>query len=236
MLLLFTAAIGCSGSRWARDDPDYAAKYSEHTNSVSRTIKQAIDARHLRRKGGIYGAVAGRDQPGAAGGEAGVFYYPSPYIEGRIGLAGLIYDGDAPVSGGLLAGARLQAPTRLAPFVGIGAYAGATPDFALSEDGLDNDLNGFVDDDEEIETLFVGALVPEAGCHFWLNPAWRVTGSASYYVTTSGPEDNFLMISVSLARLNDLGKISSRRALKNRAHELDWQVGDGPGSDYPGTN
>lgn len=225
--------VGCTGSRWAQEDPDYAAKYPQHTDSVPRMIKQSIDARHLRRKGGMYTAIAGRDEPGAMGGEVGGFYYPSPYVEGRLGLSGLIYDGPEPVSGGLLAGARMQSPTRLAPFLGIGAYAGLTPSSALTSDGLDNNFDGFIDNDEETENEFVGALIPEAGCHFWLTPGWRVTGSASYFVTTSSSDDNFLMISVSLARLNDLGKTTSKRALTSRARELGWKVGDGPGTNYP---
>lgn len=223
------------GSRWARDDPDYAAKYPKHTESVTRAIKQAIDARHLRKKGGVYASVAGRDEPTALGGEAGGFYYPSPYVEGRLGLSGLIYEGAEPVSGGLLAGARLQSPTRVAPFVGIGAYAGLTPNAALTSDGIDNNFDGLVDNDEETENEFVGALIPEAGCHFWLTPAWRVTGSASYFVTTSSTDNHFLMINVGLARMSDLGKTTSKRALARRAKELGWQVGDGPGNILPST-
>ncbi|NOZ41228.1 MAG: hypothetical protein GXP24_13530 [Planctomycetes bacterium] len=196
-------------------------------------IKQSMDARHLKEKGGGYVGLSGRDAPAALGGEIGRFYYPSPHVEGRLGLAGLIYEGDEPVSGGLLAGARLQSPTRLAPFVGIGAYAGFTPEIGRSEDGIDNDFDGFVDNSGEAESTFVGALIPEAGCHFWLTPGWRVTGSASYYVTTSGPEDNFLMLNVSLARLSDLGSVTSSHTLTSRARELGWQVGDGPSSDDP---
>jgi len=229
-LMLVAALLGCTGSRWARDDPDYAAKYPRHTENIPRMIKQSMDARHLKEKGGGYVALAGRDEPAAMGGEIGGFYYPSPFIEGRLGIAGLIYEADEPVSGGLLAGARLQSPTRLAPFVGIGAYVGLTPEIGLSEDGIDNDFDGFVDNRGEVESKFVGALIPEAGCHFWLTPGWRVTGSASYYMTTSGPEDNFLMLNISLARLSDLGSITSPRTLTSRARELGWQVGDGEGS------
>lgn len=231
--VLLLTTLGCTGSRWARDDPDYAAKYDRHTDDVPRMIKQAVDARHLRDKGGVYVSVAGRDEPAAMGAEVGGFYYPSPYVEGRLGFSGLIYDGPEPVSGGVLAGARLQSPTRLAPFIGIGGYLGATPNVDLTRDGIDNDFDGFVDNDEETENEFVGALIPEAGCHFWLTPAWRVTGSASYFVTTSGPEDNFLMLNISLARLSDLGKVTSSRARTKRAQELGWQVGDGPGDHRP---
>jgi hypothetical protein len=68
--------MGCTGSRWAKDDPDYAAKYPTHTDNVAKTVKQAIDARHLRDKGGVYAAVSGRDDPTAMGGEVGIFVTP----------------------------------------------------------------------------------------------------------------------------------------------------------------
>jgi hypothetical protein len=227
LLLLLLVATGCMGSRWAKDDPDYAAKYPRHTDDVGRTIKQAIDARHLVRKGGAYASVGGRDEPFAMGGEAGLFRYPNPYLEGRVGLAGLIYESDAPVSGGVLAAARLQTPTRLAPFAGIGAYAGMTPDKSTTNDGVDNDSNGQIDEWGESENDFVFAVVPEAGCHFWLTPGWRLTGSTSYYVTGAGRDHDFLMFNVSLACLTEMGRITNPKTLRKHAHDRNWEVGDG---------
>lgn len=229
--LFITVALfltGCTGSRWAKDDPDYAAKYPKHTDDVGRTIKQAIDARHLVRKGGIYAGVGGRDEPFAMGGEAGLFRYPNPYLEGRVGLAGLVYENDAPLSGGVLAAARLQTPTRLAPFVGIGAYAGMGDDRRPTKDGIDNDLDFEVDESDEAQSEFVFAAVPEAGCHFWLTPGWRLTGSTSYYVTDAGRDSDFLMFNVSLACLTDMGRVTNPKTLRKHAQDRDWKVGDGP--------
>ena len=228
LLLLFAPAFaGCTGSRWAMDDPDYAAKYAHHTDNVAKTVKQAVDARHLVRKGGGYAALTGRDEPFALGGEAGIFTYPNPYTEGRVGLAGLIYEDDTPISGGALAAARLQTPTRLAPFVGIGAYAGMSPEAWLTDDDLDNDFDGTTDESDEAESDFVLAMVPEAGCHFWLTPGWRITGSASYYMTDSGRDSDFLTYGVSIACLTDLGKISSDRTHRKHARDNGWHIGDG---------
>lgn len=216
------------------EDPDYAHKYAHHTDNVGKTIKQAVDARHLRKKGGLYGSVSGRgEEPFAMGGEIGGFYYPNPYLEERIGLAGLIYESDAPVSGGLLIGARAQTPTRLAPFAGAGVYAGFTPSFESTNDGIDNNTNGIVDEEAEAESEFVGALVPEVGCHYWVTPAWRLTGSVSYYVTSSGPDNNFTMINVSLAKLTSLGDATSRSTIVKRAQDKGWEVGDGVGYGNP---
>jgi hypothetical protein len=224
LILLLTS---CAGSRWAKDDPDYAAKYPRHTGDVGRTIKQAVDARHIAQKGGAYGTVHGRDEPTAMGAEGGLFRYPTPWLEGRVGLAGLIYEGDAPASAGLIAGARVQTPTRLAPFVGIGAYAGTGPDMDPTHDGIDNDLDFDVDEYDEAEDDFVFAMFPEAGCHFWLTPGWRITGSASYYITGNGAEDNFLTIGVSLACLTDLGIATNPKTLSKQAYDRGWRIGDG---------
>ena len=227
--------LGCTGSRWAKEDPDYAAKYSHHTDNVGKTIKQAIDARHLRKKGGLYGTLSGQDNPVAIGGEIGLFYYPKPYLEERIALAGLAYEDDYPGSGGILFGGRLQSPSRIAPFVGSGIYVGQTPEISLSEDGIDNNRNGIIDDDDEVKQEFIGALVPEIGCHYWLSSKWRLTGSASYYVTTTSSDDQFLMFNVSLARLANPGKATSQRAIVKQAKEMGWQVGDGTGYEEPST-
>jgi hypothetical protein len=227
LLLLVLLLTGCAGSRWAKDDPDYAAKYPRHTDDVGRTIKQAFDARHLAQKGGAYGGLSARDEPFAMGGEAGLFRHPNPYLEGRVGLAGLIYEDDTPVSGGVLAAARLQTPTRLAPFVGIGAYAGMSPEAWLTDDDIDNDFDGYTDESDEADNDFVFALVPEAGCHFWLTPGWRLTGSASYHMTDAGRDSDFPMIGISLACLTDLGIATNPKTLSKQARDRGWQIGDG---------
>ena len=233
---LVVLQLGCTGSRWARDDPDYAAKYSHHTDNVGKTIKQAVDARHLRKKGGIYSTLSGQDDPVAVGGEIGLFYYPKPYVEERIALAALGYEDDYPASGGVLLGGRLQSPSRIAPFVGSGIYVGQTPEISLAEDGIDNNSNGIIDDDDEVKQEFIGALVPEVGCHYWLSSMWRVTGSASYYITTTSSDDQFLMFNVSLARLANPGQATSQRAIVQQAKEKGWQVGDGTGYEEIGNS
>jgi hypothetical protein len=228
MLCAVTALlVGCTGSRWARDDPDYAAKYPHHTDNVARMTKQAIDARHVKGKWGPYAGLAGRFEPFAFGGEAGAFHYPTSYLEYRGSMSGLLYENDTPVTGGLFGGARLQTPTRLAPFVGLGAYGGFTPEFITNDDGHDNDNDGFVDEaGEENRRDAVFAVVPEAGVHFWLTPQWRLTGGLSYLVTTDGGDD-FLLSTISLARLTGPGGAVTQRGLAQTAAEQGWQVGDG---------
>ena len=90
-IVLFLSSLGCASSRWAEDDPDCAAKYSNQTGNWVRKAKQAGDARHLERKGGYYTSLSGRDEPFSLGGEVGKFYYPNPHVEGRTGLAGSVF-------------------------------------------------------------------------------------------------------------------------------------------------
>ncbi len=193
---------GCQGSRWARRDADYAHKYAKHTDSVPRMVKQAVDARHLRGKGGGYIAFAGRDDPTALGAEVGMSQYGEPWYETRVGLATLVHDGgDHPFSAGLTGSLRAQTPTRLAPFVGVGAYGGYSAFSRADGDGRDNDKDGQIDEDGELDSGIALAIYPEAGVHYWLNHRLRLTASASYYVTNQGRDDDFLFYSVGLAFL-----------------------------------
>lgn len=200
--MLSSTLAGCQGSRWAKRDADYAHKYRHHTDSIPRMVKQAIDARHLRGKGGGYVAFAGRDDPTALGAEVGMSQYGEPWYEGRVGLATLIHDGgDHPFSAGLTGGVRAQTPTRLAPFVGAGVYGGYSAFSNAERDGRDNDKDGLVDEEGEYDDGFAVAIYPEAGVHYWLNHRLRLTASASYYVTNQGRDDDFLFYSVGLAFL-----------------------------------
>ena len=57
-LLMFISLPGCSSwplsSKWAMNDADYAEKYSQPygEDKTQRMIKQLVDARHLKDKGG----------------------------------------------------------------------------------------------------------------------------------------------------------------------------------------
>ncbi|QDT01317.1 hypothetical protein [Adhaeretor mobilis] len=202
LLLTCWCTAGCSGSRWAKSDLDYAAKYPRHTDDLARTTKQAIDARHVYGKRGAYAGAIARNQPASAGAQVGVFAYPQSYLETYGGLAGLLQEGsDTAISGGVEVGARLQTPTRLAPFVGVNGYLGYWP-FGDGKDGRDNNGNGFVDEDAEDdggEVVF--AAKPEAGLHFWLTPRLRLTGSAGYQFVAEGSEPDSLTYGISLSLL-----------------------------------
>ncbi len=193
--ILFLAA-GCGTSRWAMDDPDYAAKYSEPygDDKIPRMAKQAVDARHVGDKGGLYVQAAGQTAPFNLGGEIGGFHYWTPCLSGRIGLQGLASTNADGFFAGLNTGVRVQPPTRLAPFAGVGAFGGATDFWEDTENccpHCEDDIRGIV------------GVYPELGVHYWLTGRSRVSLSGSYLVTTEGRKDDFWFYGVTLAFLHD---------------------------------
>ncbi|MCA9268315.1 MAG: hypothetical protein KDA41_07580 [Planctomycetales bacterium] len=220
--LALLAASGCASSgwplssKWAMDDPDYAEKYGRpypKGERYRRMAKQIVDARHVAGKPGVYagGGFGTHEGDAAAGVELGGFYYPDAWLEARAGLAGMIaVDGDPSQSlsqnafGGINLGVRAQSPTRVAPFVGGGVFAGASSYYEPADsDGVDNDDDFFIDEPgEERETNdYFAAVYPEVGVHAWLTSNWRATASASYLVTTEGRDHDFWYVGVYLARL-----------------------------------
>lgn len=198
---LLVVAAGCSGSRWAKEDIDYSQKYPRHTDDVAKVAKQAIDARHVIGKRGAYAGFAGSDEPAGYGAEAGLFVYPRSWLETRIGGALLAHEGEHVLSGGGTVGARVQTPSRLAPFAGVNGYLGYAGSRSADKDGADNDGDGDVDEFGEDETNFVGAIAPELGVHYWLTSRVRLTGSADYRLTSDGRGNDSLFYGLSLAVL-----------------------------------
>ena len=200
---------GCGTSRWAMDDPDYSAKYErpyEKGEKLPRMAKQLIDARHVAGKGGVYAAAVGAKRPLSAGGELGLFaYHPAtPCVEARGALAGLAGTGATDVFGGIDLGLRLQPPSRLAPFAGIGLFNGLDREELTAEaDGQDNDNDMFTDEPGETKDSaeYLGAVYPELGLHHWLNSRWRISGLSRYYVTTDGRNTDFWTVGLSLSLL-----------------------------------
>lgn len=221
--------MGCTGSRWARDDEDYARKYPRHTDNVLKTAKQAVDARHVVGKEGWYAGFTGRDDPVGAGAEAGLFIYPRSWLETRVGLAALGHEGEHPISGGGLVGVRVQPPTRLAPFVGVNGYLGWVGFADATHDQIDNDDNGLVDEPGETDLDFMTAIAPEVGVHYWLTSQWRLTGKADYLFTSDGRDVDSIYYGVSLAWLFP-GQCSP---MKSRPDRRDWNFAEGADTRLP---
>lgn len=176
------------------DDPVYAEKYEEgaEKSDVVGKVKQAIDARHVKGLGGLYlsGGSQWRDdyQSAFGGAELGYEYYPSSWMSSRMSLAGYVGHGDW--YAGMDYGARVQLPSRLTPFAGVGMFHGlSTQRVDATMDGEDNDDDGFADEWGEKKTEFDGwlsSVYPEVGVHFWPTGQARITGYARYWLSSEG--------------------------------------------------
>lgn len=196
-LLAFALLPACRGSRWAMKDGDYAQKYAKHSNKPLKMAKQAADARYVRGKGGYYIGGAGNTSAVGSSGQLGYFRYGEPYAESHLGAEVLINKdfGDL-LYLGADAGLRLQSPSRLAPFVGLGAFAGVSPAV------LDDDDSTFPPPpQDEPGSLLVGGY-PEIGAHFWMKPDTRLTLFTRYLFNSNGHDSGMLLVGGSIAHLN----------------------------------
>lgn len=193
---------GCVSSKWAMDDPDYAAKYSKPygDNQPLRIVKQMFDARHVERKSGMSIGGGGGGAPSTGGVTISGFCYPNYWTEIDYGLTGLVGTGAQDWFIGPELGVRFQTPTRIAPFAGAGVFVGGNRYSRPAEnDGRDNNDDGFVDEFGERKTLYkaFAAVYPEVGVHAWLTGKARLTASARYYVTEEGRRDDFWYLGLS---------------------------------------
>lgn len=199
LLLLIVYSTGCANlfkSRYAMDDPVYAAKYEEGAEKTEplKKIKQAMDARHVAGLTGGYIAGGGiwndDSQSAMYGAELGAEGYATSWLSSRMALAG--YLGPDDWYAGADFGLRTQLPTRLTPFAGIGTFHGfSTTRADATNDGEDNDDDGFLDEVGEKKTKFDGWLssfYPELGVHFWPTGQSRFTAFARYMMTSHGRE------------------------------------------------
>jgi hypothetical protein len=180
------------------DDIQYAAKYADgaEPGDLFGKAKQAIDARHVEGLGGLYIGGVGQfsddqDKP-MFGGEIGYEFYPKSYFSHRMG-AMFLFNGDLPYIGFDL-GARLQSPTRFAPFVGLGTFQGILPSQESAiDDRHDNDDDGIVDEADETEWTidsYTASIYPEFGAHLWINGSGRATVYTRYLVTSAGRDQD----------------------------------------------
>ncbi len=194
--LILVTGSGCSllNSRYAMDDPVYAEKYAQgaEKSDVLGKAKQALDARHADGLAGYYLSGGAQYQAKASepfvGAEAGLEGYATSWLSSRFALA--VYGGDGEGRLGADLGARVQTPSRVAPFAGVGMFLGARPHKDLADmDGLDNDDDGWIDEHGEDEwdlDNWLIAVYPEVGVHAWLNGSLRLTAYGRYFVTTEG--------------------------------------------------
>jgi hypothetical protein len=210
LVLLLVLQCGCESllrSRYAMDDPYYAGKYAEgaERGDLLGKAKQALDARHTAGLGGLYlsggACVRPSEEKAMAGGELGGEYYVTNWFTPRAALAGFGNGEDGFI--GLDLGARLQTPSRIAPFVGVGTFLGySDEEVSADDDWQDNDVDGWVDEWGETEkdiTGLLGAVYPEVGVHLWLDEKWRITTHGRYTISTEGRDRDDWLLGVQIA-------------------------------------
>ena len=192
LIILLISASGCSlNSRYALDDPIYQQKYADGASKgdILGKLKQAFDARHTKYLDGFVGGGGGQVGDAFGSLEIGREVYVENYFSNRISVTGL--SGTDRTAVGLDVGARLQTPTRVAPFVGVGAKAGILATDVL-EIAAETALDAEFDDDTDIDGL--AAVYPEVGVHFWADGNLRFTLFGRYLVTTEGRDfDDWLI-------------------------------------------
>lgn len=203
LALAVSGEAGCNTlkSRYAMGDPNYAEKYSKgvEKSDILGTTKQAIDARHVAGLSGwsIGGATLYRPKSDNTFGglEVGFERYPTSWLWCRVGFASYMSEEEGYL--GAIAGLRLQMPTRLAPFVGVGTLLGDSRTVSSAPDGRDNDEDMFVDESGEVADgidHFLTAVYPETGVQFWLTHHWRLSVDGCYMFTNLGDNHDDWMI------------------------------------------
>ena len=220
MLCWTVVASGCFSSKWGMDNGAYQKKYDrpysdDPLKKWERMGRQMIDARHVANDSGVYiGGAASDFRNNAAGGiEVGVTNYSKPWLSSKVALAGQLNSGAANGFVGVNSAVHVSTPTRVAPFVGAGVFGGVDVSTVIDS------LNG----DESTDAQFLGAVYPEVGVHVWLNGRTRLTGSASYWVTSTGRDKDFWYYGLGLtlgfgpeAKTIDTGRFAREEDYVNR--------------------
>ncbi len=121
-------------------------------------------------------------------------------------LTGLVGTGAKDWFVGPQASLRIQSPTRIDPFAGVGGFAGFNRHRVRADnDGRDNDDDGSIDElweKRDDYNAFVG-VYPEVGVHLWTNGVQRITANARYYITEDGRDTDFWFFGISFGAVNE---------------------------------
>ncbi len=197
-VIVLLAVSGCASTKWAMDEDRYAQDHSApySADPVQRLLQQRremVDAEFQEGNSGVY--VGGGSTTGhwpAAIGSLGRFWMPTSCSSLRMGVIGMD-DGGIGVGGGEI-GARIHAPTRLTPYVGLSSVAGMSG--FHSRIGTHNTRYTRVGQKYTAVSGMV-AIVPEVGVSYWVTSSTRLNLGASYFVVDGGKPD-FLLYGLSM--------------------------------------
>lgn len=187
------------------ENKQYAAQYGEpytknKLSKWSRMGQQMVDARFQEESTGLYmGIGAATKERTAFGGELGVFHMPTSWSTVRVGAVGLLAEGLPNYLTGAVVGGRIHAPTRFSPYVGLAGMAGYAKTTTRAQNSYVDGSGHLVMEGDDVPGPSAGmaAIIPEVGLSWWLTSANRCNVNSSYYFTTDGHSQDFLMLSVS---------------------------------------
>ncbi|HCP13984.1 MAG TPA: hypothetical protein DIT89_16745 [Planctomycetaceae bacterium] len=220
LLLILLSVPGCtidgaepaemSGLQSAEVHPVTSSGNSFH--KAGRSIKRALDKRHLADRTAVYTGLGGADTPLTAAADLGVLRYSSDSIEHRLALRGMVGTGDSDLLAGLDTGLRFQLPATITPFVGAGLFGGMSLlKRPAEDDNVDNDNDDSIDEDGETKNHFYFALYPEIGVSWWLTSKTRATFSIQRHISTAGRDLDYTFFGLSFARLQQPDTDTPRR-------------------------
>ena len=179
----------------------YGAPYSDRkVKKWSRMGQQMVDARFLKETSGFYASAgAAARHRVAAGGEIGLFHMPSSWSTVRLGAVGLVAEGLPNYLTGAVVGGRIHAPMRFSPYVGLSGMVGYSETTTRAQNNyFDGDGKAvFAGDEIPGPSAAMAAIIPEVGVSWWLTSRTRCNLNSSYYFTTDGRSQDFLLLGLS---------------------------------------
>lgn len=192
-------------SRWAMENKQYASQYGQpysddKLSKWGRMGQQMVDARFQKESTGLYaGAGGATKERGAFAGELGVFHMPTSWSTVRVGAVGMLAEGLPNYLTGAVVGGRIHAPTRFSPYIGLAGMAGYAKTTTRAQHSYVDDNGHLVMEGDDVPGPSAGmaAIIPEVGVSWWLTSRTRCNVNSSYYFTTDGRSQDFLLLGIS---------------------------------------
>lgn len=163
---------------------------------------QIVNADTIEGIAGFYAGGGARLDPLAGTGALGLFHYPTSWLSWRAGLAGATFSNsdERLIAGGAELGLRVQTPTQLAPFVGVGTFLGWQEQKTTTTTVSEESFWGFHSTQTTTKTKTKGlaTVYPEVGVIFWVSPHVYLATRAAYNFTSLRHDKESWMLGLEL--------------------------------------
>lgn len=219
-LVMLLAASGCAfagrqptTSRRAKDDlqcvqEDHRVDPLSPLERRAQKAWQKTDESFQDGDAGVYvGGGSTSHNPAAASGSLGLFYMPTSWSTVRAGVMGL--DSEGIGVGGIEGSARLHAPTRFTPYVGLSTDLG----FNGLHSGISHNHSNSTRSPHAGDRISVASgmatIGPEAGISYWLTSSVRLNAGATYYIASNRSDFVLYGLSMEFVLFENLNAISN---------------------------